>query len=568
MKLFPSRFTYLLEERETRRNLRGLSVFLLLLAASIGMFTLLFHVIMLTEGQSHSWLTGLYWTFSVMSTLGFGDITFQSDLGRAFTIIVLVYGLVVLLIVAPFTFIRSFYAPWLEATLRARAPRAVPEDFTDHVVICDYGPLARSLISRLVEVGISYVVIQQDPAEAAHLHADGISVVFGSRNDPATFRAVRVSQARLVFANLSDVENTNITLTVREISADVPVVALAESVDSVDIIALSGATHVLPLKQRLGEQLASRVTDGTRSVQRIGALGELIIAEFPIHGSAFVGKTIRESNLREITGVNVVGVWEKGRLYPAGPDTLLSDHSVPVVAGTENQITALDALFVIYQTGDASVLVIGGGSVGKAVASALSARGSTVTILERDPALKERLERVADRVVIGDAAHLETVKIAGIDKVKSVVLTTHDDATNAFLAVYFRNLSHTAHIISRVCDEWNLDSIHRAGADFALSHGSVVVQTIMAMVRKRELIVIGEGIELFIEKTPQVLYGKTLGESGVRKRTGLNVVAIQKQDELLANPQPDTVLSEGTELIMLGTLEQRFAFLKANFGDH
>src|SRR5690606_30541067 len=103
------------------------------------------------------------------------------------------------------------------------------------------------------------------------------------------------------------------------------------------------------------------------------------------------------------------------------------------------------------------------------------------------------------------------------------------------------------------------------GADFALSHGSVAVQTIVAMLRKRELIVVGEGIELFIEKTPPILHGKSLGESGIRQRTGLNVVGIQRKDELLANPQPDVALVEGSELIMLGTPEQRLAFLKAPF---
>src|SRR5690606_14527463 len=98
--------------------------------------------------QEHSWLTGLYWTLTVMSTLGFGDITFHGDVGRAFTIFVLLYGLVMLLIVAPFTFIHSFYAPWLEATLRVRAPRELAEGVTDHVVICDYDAIARSLVPR------------------------------------------------------------------------------------------------------------------------------------------------------------------------------------------------------------------------------------------------------------------------------------------------------------------------------------------------------------------------------------------------------------------------------------
>jgi hypothetical protein len=91
---------------------------------------------MVLEDQDHSWLTGLYWTLTVMSTLGFGDITFQSDLGRGFTIVVLIYGIVMLLIVAPFTFTRFFYAPWLDAQLRVRAPLKVADEMTRHVIIC------------------------------------------------------------------------------------------------------------------------------------------------------------------------------------------------------------------------------------------------------------------------------------------------------------------------------------------------------------------------------------------------------------------------------------------------
>jgi len=39
-----------------------------------------------------------------MSTLGFGDITFSSDLGRIFSLIVLLTGIVYLLVMLPFTF--------------------------------------------------------------------------------------------------------------------------------------------------------------------------------------------------------------------------------------------------------------------------------------------------------------------------------------------------------------------------------------------------------------------------------------------------------------------------------
>ena len=90
---------------------------------------MIFHVIKVrVEGEQHSWITGFYWTLVVMTTLGFGDITFTSDIGRLFSIVVLLSGVVLLLVMLPFMFISLFYAPWLEARVRMRAPREVPAE--------------------------------------------------------------------------------------------------------------------------------------------------------------------------------------------------------------------------------------------------------------------------------------------------------------------------------------------------------------------------------------------------------------------------------------------------------
>ena len=88
LKFVVSQLTYLLKQPLLRDNLARLSRLLLILFGMIATYSVLFHVLMEREGQDHSWLTGVYWTLTVMSTLGFGDITFHSDLGRAFTIFV------------------------------------------------------------------------------------------------------------------------------------------------------------------------------------------------------------------------------------------------------------------------------------------------------------------------------------------------------------------------------------------------------------------------------------------------------------------------------------------------
>ena len=560
MKFLPSQLAYLLGETETRRNLWALGKFAAALSGTIVAFSILFHVIMEYEGQQHSWLTGVYWTLTVMSTLGFGDITFHSDLGRFFSIVVLVYGIIMLLIVAPFTFIRFFYAPWLEAQVRLRAPRQVDAGLHGHVIICRFDAIVKGLISRLVELGIPYVVLESDPTVAAAMHGDGVRVVTGSRDSNATYLAVRAPHARLVVANEGDAENTNITLTVREIAPDVPIVALASNEDSVDVLELAGASRVLLMRQRLGEHLASRVAVGMSTAHRIGRFEDLIVAEFPLHGTSLPGRTIRETRLREITGLNIVAVWERGRLLPAGPETMLSERSVPVVVGTEEQINELDALFVIYHDVDASVLVLGGGTVGRAVCAALHKRQAPVTILDQDPALEDELRQIAEKVVIGDASSLETVKAAGIDEALSVVLTTNDDATNIFLAVYCRKLNPDAHIVCRITNDWNLEAIHRAGADFALSHESLTIQTLISIILGHDLIAMGEGAELFFEPVPDRLVGVQLLACGISAETGLNVIAIRENGRLDANPAGTTELHRHAELVMIGSAEQRTSF--------
>jgi voltage-gated potassium channel len=566
MKFLSTQLTYLLSQHKTRRNLKALLKYVLFLVAVILVYAALFQWIMVSvEKQDHSLLTGVYWTLTVMSTLGFGDITFSSDLGRIFSILVLISGVVLLLIVLPFAFIRFFYAPWLEAQIRMRAPREVPPDTAGHVIICCHETVAQGLIKKLKLLSIPYYVIEPDPTVAANLMEEGVSVVTGEIDNSATYVALRSAEARLVFANADDATNTNITLTVREEAKVVPVVAIVESKDSIDILELSGANHILPLKQRLGEQLANRVNADQAKVHVIGTFKGLLIAEFPVHNTPLAGRTIRDTRLRQTTGVNVVGVWERGRLLPAQADTVFSHYSVPVVVGTEEQMAELETFMVIYNTNYNPVLVLGSGNVGYAAACALKEKGIAVHVVERDEALLDRLNGIADRVFVGDAADRKVLMRAGLAEAPSVVITTNDDAVNIYLSVYCRRLNPDLRIVSRITHERNVEAIHRAGADFVLSYASLGAESVFSILQDRELVMLGEGIDMFMVQVPRSLEGKTLGKSEIGVRTGLNVMAIQKGEEIITNPPADMVLEKGSELLMIGSAEQREQF-NARFG--
>ena len=149
MKFLPSQLLYFTRSRTTKRNFRLLFQFILVLALLVVVYSVMFHFIMLFEEKEFSWITGFYWTLTVMSTLGFGDITFSSDLGKAFTMLVLMSGILFLLVMLPFTFIQFFYGPWLEAQSLAKTPRELPKETRDHVILTNLDPLAINLIEKL-----------------------------------------------------------------------------------------------------------------------------------------------------------------------------------------------------------------------------------------------------------------------------------------------------------------------------------------------------------------------------------------------------------------------------------
>jgi voltage-gated potassium channel len=334
MKFLPSQLAYLTVDREARSNLGALAKYLAFLGALVVVYTVAFHVIKLNvEGEQHSWITGLYWTLVVMTTLGFGDITFTSDIGRLFSIVVLLSGVVFLLVMLPFLFIRLFYAPWLEARVRLRAPRQVPAGMHDHVIIAEHDAVAAGLIERLVAENIPYVLIEPDPAHAGQLFGDGIVVLAGENDNRLTYERAAARYARLVLANCEDTTNTNITLTVREVAPELHIATIVEETDSVEILELSGATSVLPLKNQLGEYLANRIDIGRPEAHVVGEVHALQIAELPAHDTPFAGQTVRDTKLRQQTGLSVVGLWERGKLRPAYPQTRIQSNSVLVVAG-------------------------------------------------------------------------------------------------------------------------------------------------------------------------------------------------------------------------------------------
>ncbi|MDH5524659.1 MAG: NAD-binding protein [Desulfobulbaceae bacterium] len=559
MKYLPTQLVYFFRNKTTQRNIFLLLRFFLYLIVLISVYSVIFHIIMLWEGRTYSWFTGVYWTLTVMSTLGFGDITFSTDMGLFFSTIVLLSGIVFLLIMLPFTFVQFFYAPWLAAQEKARAPREIAKNTVGHVVLTNLDPITKNLIKKLELHKYDYVILVQELQQALEMSNLGYKVMLGDYGNPESYRRLQVQNAALAVITNDDMTNTDISFTIREISESVPIVTNADHEHSVDILEFAGNTHVFQFMDMLGQSLGRRAIGGNMGANIIWKYKELLIAEAPAMSTVLEGKILKETQLREKTGLTVVGVWERGQFVAPTPDLKINSTTVLMLAGSTEQLKKYDEHFGFFcagETEDVPVLILGGGRVGRAAAAALAERNIDYRIVEKSPTVIKGSEHT----IQGNAAEIETLHKAGIKNARSVIITTHNDAINVYLTIYCRQLRPDIQIITRATNENAVSKLHRGGADLVMSYASLGANTILNHLKPEEVLMALEGLSVFRVPVHVSIVGKTLAETGIRKETGCSIAAITTQGKMILSPAPDIILHHDDELILIGTVEaeQRF----------
>ena len=561
MKFIFSQMAFFLAQQSNRRNMRFMWHFAIVALVLVLLYSVAFHWIMLHEGRHYSPLTGLYWTLTVMSTLGFGDIAFTGDLGKMFSLLVLISGIVLFVLLLPFMFIRFVYAPWLEAQSQAQTPRELPKNTENHMIIAGDDNTALCIAERCRRYGIPYAVLLDESDKAIALYERGCNVMLGALDVVETYQAARADKAALLLALHDDLKNTNIAATVREFALSVPIAGSATHEDAADVLHLAGCNRVFQFSRLLGEALARRVFSAEHESHIIGRFEGFCLAESPVHGTFLAGKTVRGADLRGRFGLNVVGIWQGSEYKTALPETVFDDSAVLLLAGTADMLEEYDR--AVAHSGDhierPPALILGGGRVGVAVAATLDRRKIPFRIVEQRASL---IPIDDERYVVGSAADIVTLRLAGIEETGTVLVTTHNDDLNIYLTIYCRKLRPDIQIISRANLERNVASLYNAGANLVMSQAGFIANTVINVLQPGRVFILTEGLNIFRLTTPPALVGVTLESSNIRNDTDCVVLAVKRGGQMHVPPDRDTPLEADDELIMIGVEEAERTFTR------
>jgi CPA2 family monovalent cation:H+ antiporter-2 len=241
------------------------------------------------------------------------------------------------------------------------------------------------------------------------------------------------------------------------------------------------------------------------------------------------------------------------------------------------------------------VMIAGYGRVGSFVARLLARLEQPFAVVDSNPGRGDEARGSGYPVVYGDAGAEPVLEAAGVRRARLVIVTVPDPVGAHLVVTRVRALNPNVHVVARTATVEQLEELGRlgvyeavhpeseAGLELgrqALSHLGVAagdVQRLADEVRRELYAPITDlGDDLLAqlqratrqietewvrlpEKSP--LAGRTIGELQVRTKSGASVVAIVRDDRVIANPGPDARFEPDDLVGVLGTPEQRAAFL-------
>jgi Trk K+ transport system NAD-binding subunit len=204
------------------------------------------------------------------------------------------------------------------------------------------------------------------------------------------------------------------------------------------------------------------------------------------------------------------------------------------------------------------VIIVGGGKVGRDLATRLDARGEDVVIIEQDEEVVEIARKDGFSVHIGNGADRNVLQAAGVEKASKVVATTGDDDANLLVAQLAATSFDTDQVIARVNQPDNEDAF----AQLDIETISAPIATSWAIDNHIERPALWNWITELdrsgdvqeFEVTAEDVAGKTIAELADAIPEGCLIVLVNRDNENLI-PDGDFDLQPGDRITLVGLNE-------------
>ncbi len=203
------------------------------------------------------------------------------------------------------------------------------------------------------------------------------------------------------------------------------------------------------------------------------------------------------------------------------------------------------------------VLVAGLGRFGSSVALTLENLGCEVLAIDDNEALVQNISSSLSYVVCGNAADEQTLRNLNAAEADVAVVAIGNLESNMMCTLLLKEMG-VPKVVVKAVSELHGKMAEKIGADKVIHSetdmGRRLAHNLIAS-NVVDYLELSRYISVVTLELPDEFVGQNLIQADIRNRFNVSVVAIQRGDTTIANPQARTVFEAGDQLIVLGTKE-------------
>jgi trk system potassium uptake protein len=213
------------------------------------------------------------------------------------------------------------------------------------ILVIGLGRYGAAIVGTLWDLGVDIVVIDRDARAVDSVKEKTQAAFVADATDPAVLESVGMREIDSAVVSFGDAFEASVLVvsTLRSLGVT-QILARAETDRRADVLRAVGATRVVEVEREMGHRVGIElVAPGPPDLLEFAARYRVVPW---VAAGSLVGRTLRESGLRERYGLNVLGVHpaeqarpgRKASLMPPSPEHRIQDGDTLLVVGDDEQL--------------------------------------------------------------------------------------------------------------------------------------------------------------------------------------------------------------------------------------